>query len=118
MRSIVVSRNLDPDAPTSLPDGISPARQPQLIPSILSLYHSTFSACGRSLRRLKMERRLPCGQTKSILHRLSWYLPPEVKQVEVRCHLMHADFPCACFYTLESRIFSVVYRPVDKRSTQ
>src|SRR5260370_24507755 len=27
--------------------------------------------------------------------------PPVVKQVGVTCHLMHADFPCACFYTLE-----------------
>jgi hypothetical protein len=37
----------------------------------------------------------------NILLRLSWWLPQEVKQVEVTCHLMYADFPCVCFYTLE-----------------
>src|SRR5258707_7675281 len=77
------------------------AKPPQSTLSILSLYHSRFSAYLRSLRGLKMERRLPCRRTTSILLRLSWCLPQEVKRVEVTCHLMHADFPCACFYTLE-----------------
>ena len=54
-----------------------------------------------SLRRLKKERRLLCTQAKSILLRLSWCLPQEVKRVEVTCHLMHTDFPRVCFYTLE-----------------
>ena len=40
----------------------------------------------------------------NILLRLSWCLPQEVKRIEVICHLMYADFPCACFYTLERGI--------------
>ena len=45
----------------------------------------------------------------NILLRLPWRLPQEVKRVEVTCHLMYADFPRACFYTLEVRTW-VDYR--------
>jgi len=33
------------------------------------------------------------------MHMLCLYLLPEVKQVEVICHLMHADFSRTFFYT-------------------
>ena len=32
-----------------------------------------------------------------------WVGSPEMKQVEVTCHLMYADFSCVSFYTLEVR---------------
>src|SRR5438270_12390374 len=35
----------------------------------------------------------------SIFLKISWCLPPEVKQVEATCHLMHADFFRASYYT-------------------
>src|SRR5690348_10887625 len=41
------------------------------------------------------------GRPGATCSRSAGVCPPEVKQVEVTCHLMHADFPCACFYTLE-----------------
>jgi hypothetical protein len=34
-----------------------------------------------------------------LLHELPDVCPPEVKQVEVTCHLMHADFSRPSFYT-------------------
>src|SRR6266481_8452548 len=34
---------------------------------------------------------------------LSCVCSPEVKRVEVTCHLMYADFSCVSFYTLEVR---------------
>jgi len=41
-------------------------------------------------------------RTTSIYITISRYLLLEVKQVEVKCHLMHADFCSASFYTLTS----------------
>src|SRR5258708_40345142 len=34
---------------------------------------------------------------------LSCNCSPEMKQIEVACHLMYADFPCSCVYTHEAR---------------
>jgi hypothetical protein len=42
-------------------------------------------------------------QMTSILLTLSCICSREMKQVEVTCHLMHAAFSGACFYTLFMR---------------
>ena len=57
----------------------------------------------RFLQRLHLERRLPYKRMTNILLRLSWRLPYEVKQVEVTCQLMYADFPPVCLYTQDVR---------------
>src|SRR6266446_2018273 len=43
------------------------------------------------------------GILSKYLLTLSCVCSPEVKRVEVTCHLMHADFSCVSFYTLEVR---------------